>query len=423
MRSPSSEPLSRDSYQPECQRSSSGKETSTAKFNQAESESFTGTGGDIRTRRQNIDLIRPGSREKENNWDEHFTRSSRRSSKSKERASRQERFLLQLDEGGSTSSESDISEVISPYSNGRRSRGSRNPSMLEEFWQGPDSETLNEDAEVVNKEGEGRSGEMNWFWACQIDVIPGYLATPWTDKFSIPHCFGAVAVIIESLGVLTGYSQPVYLNSKCHERGLVWIQSGRATFPPYGVSASDHHGTVISGAYSTTSFPGFRAPLFPIELLCDYRFQVDRHLSSNVSTLRARLSELMAIDAWLSYCGRQPEICGHGSGNELDLPVLGLGDLLYTTPTLVQRTMDSFKFEFANLERTAFDGGLQLVRQIALNLLDTLGWKVEGLAPGEKLFVLVAILRAAKMALCIASGTDTSALREILLNDVQVHLV
>lgn len=223
--------------------------------------------------------------------------------------------------------------------------------------------------------------------------------------------------------MLTEFSQPVYLDTPCHPRGLDWMHSGLSTFPPYGVSANHHHGTVISGGYNTKIFPGFRAPLFQIELLRHYGFQVDRHQPSDAVNLRARLTELMALDSWLSYCGRQPEICGHGPPSDISISVVGVGDLLYTMPKLIERTMESFKFEFTNLERTAIDGGQQIVQQIAGNLLDTLGWKVEGLSPAEKLFALVAMLRASKMALCIVQGTDTSTLREILLNDVQVHLV
>ncbi|RJE25810.1 hypothetical protein PHISCL_01856 [Aspergillus sclerotialis] len=286
-----------------------------------------------------------------------------------------------------------------------------------------DSISENSDDETNVEQGaEEQLGGMSWFWACQIDAMPGYMATPWTSRFSIPACFGAIAVILEALGILTEYSQPVYLNAGCHPRGLLWMQSGRSTFPPYGVN-SNHQGAIISGRYSRTMYPGFCAPLFPIELLRDYQFQVDRRLLSDATTLRARLSELMALDSWLSYCGRQPEICEYGHANGISKPVLGVGVLLYTMPTLVQRTMDSFAYEFANLERTAVDGGLQFVQDIAKNLLETLGWKVEGLSPAEKLFALVAMLRAAKMALCIAQGADTSALRGILLNDVQVHLV
>ncbi|KAJ5090781.1 hypothetical protein N7532_009465 [Penicillium argentinense] len=263
---------------------------------------------------------------------------------------------------------------------------------------------------------------MNWFWACQMDVMPGYMSTPWTTKFSTPVCIGAIAVIIEALGILTEFTQPVFIDSVCHSRGLQWMSSGRSTFPPYGISANHHHGIVIAGIYTTTNFPGFRAPLFPIELLRHYGFQVDRHLPLDTANLRARLSELMALDAWLSYCGRQSEICGHINRYDDSVPAMGVGDLLYTMPTLVERTMNSFTYEFTDLESTAIDGGKQRVQEIAEKLLDTLGWKAECLSPAEKLFTLVAMLRSAKMGLCIAQGTDTSALRDILLNDVQVHL-
>lgn len=224
---------------------------------------------------------------------------------------------------------------------------------------------------------------MSWFWACQMDAMPGYMATPWTSQFAKPVCFGAVAVILEALGILTGTSQPVYQDSQWHPRGVLWMQEGRSTFPPYSVNANSQ-GTVISGRYDKTSYPGFQDPLFPIELLRGYQFQVDRHLPSDTTTLCARLSELMALDSWLSYCGRQPEICGlrcgPSSANDVDVPALGAANLLHTMPTLVQRMMESFAHEFATLERTAADGGLQFVQQIAHSVLETLGSKVEGLS-------------------------------------------
>lgn len=336
---------------------------------------------------------------------------------------RSDRVYIPLDEGHrDSSSEQEQDGVESVYSAITRSTGPRKRSIVEGEWDDLDDETLDEENARVH-DWKSPTGEMNWFWACQIDVIPGYLATPWTAKFSTNVCIGAITVIIEALGLLTDFSQPVYIDSAYHARGLAWMRRGRSTFPPYGISAIHHHGTVISGTYSTNHFPGFRAPLFPIELIRHYGFQVDRHLPSDATNLRARLTELMALDAWLSYCGRQPEICGYPQVQYTSVPVLGVGDLLYTMPTLVQRTMGSFTLEFANLERTALEGGQQIAQQIAENLLNTLGWKVEGLAPAEKLFALVAMLRTAKMALCIAQGTDTSALRDILLNNVQVHLI
>jgi hypothetical protein len=227
-------------------------------------------------------------------------------------------------------------------------------------------------------------------------------------------CFGAIEVILQALGELTDSTQPTYIPSGSYTRSLAWMRQGKSTFPPYAINAP--HGTIISGSYRTTPFCGFRAPLFPIELLVSYQHQVDRNLPFHIANIRDRLAELMALDSWLSYCGRQPEISG---GNIHP----GVGDLNQTMSTLVQRTMDSFSLEFENLEHTAVDGGLAIVEQTAGNLLDTLGWRVEGLSPPEKLFALVAMLRAAKMALCVTQGTDTSDLKDILSKDVQVYPV
>ncbi|KAJ5896791.1 uncharacterized protein N7473_006190 [Penicillium subrubescens] len=339
------------------------------------------------------------------------------------RPSRRKNISIRFNNGYSDSEISELEIEVPESHYGSNAYGAfhrRRQSIGHDPWNISDDETQYEETRSLSTESRDT---LSWFWVCQIDVIPGYLATPWTTQFSTECCVGAIAVILEAIGMLTEFSQPVYLDTPCHPRGLDWMRSGLSTYPPYGVSANHHHGTVISGGYNTKIFPGFRAPLFQIELLRHYGFQVDRHQPSDAANLRARLTELMALDSWLSYCGRQPEICGHGPPSDLSISVVGVGDLLYTMPKLIERTMESFKFEFTNLERTAIDGGHQIVQQIAGNLLDTLGWKVEGLSPGEKLFALVAMLRASKMALCIVQGTDTSSLREILLNDVQVHLV
>lgn len=338
---------------------------------------------------------------------------------------RRRKISIQLDNSSSESeaSEPEIEVPESIYGPNVYSAYHRPRSTGDGLWNNSDDETQSEETRLFSTESRITAGEMNWFWVCQIDVIPGYLATPWRTKFSTELCVGAITVILEAIGMLTELSQPVYLESPCHPRGLDWMRNGLSTFPPYGVGANHHHGTVISGCYNTRYFPGFRAPLFQIELLHHYGFQVDRRQPSDAASLRARLTELMALDSWLSYCGRQPEICGRGPTSDLSMSVVGVGDLLFTMPKLIERTMASFEFEFTNLERTAIDGGQQIVQQITGNLLDTLGWKVEGLSPAEKLFALVAMLRAAKMALCIVQGTDTSSLRDILLNDVQVHLV
>jgi hypothetical protein len=47
----------------------------------------------------------------------------------------------------------------------------------------------------------------------------------------------------------------------------------------------------------------------------------------------------------------------------------------------------------------------------------------EMLSEGEQLFAIVAVVRAAKMALCIVHGPSTVKLRDILVHDVQVYLV
>lgn len=93
-------------------------------------------------------------------------------------------------------------------------------------------------------------------------------------------------------------------------------------------------------------------------------------------------------------------------------------------PTRVEWVMTNLKYEFESLEHSALDGGQQRIHKVAEILLDHLRLESEeNLSPAGSLFALVAMLRASKMTFCIAQGTDTSLLRDILLNDVQVHLV
>lgn len=47
----------------------------------------------------------------------------------------------------------------------------------------------------------------------------------------------------------------------------------------------------------------------------------------------------------------------------------------------------------------------------------------EELTQPEQLYVLVALLRGIKAARCVLAGSDTSQVMDILLKDVQAHLV
>ena len=196
-----------------------------------------------------------------------------------------------------------------------------------------------------------------------------------------------------------------------------WVHQGRSTHPSYAINAMG--GIIVSASYVRVKFESLATPIPPIQLLHYPDVQTSRHRTgSNYNlgeprnserTLVHRLSELMALDSWLSFCGRLPEIYN------------GRSNLIQIMPGLIQKLMSDFAYEFGNIDRTATEGGWQLMREMADLVLRELDQLLLGEA--ELLFTLVAVLRAAKMALCVAQGSDTSLLRDILLRDVQVHLV
>jgi hypothetical protein len=82
--------------------------------------------------------------------------------------------------------------------------------------------------------------------------------------------------------------------------------------------------------------------------------------------------------------------------------------------------MKNFVLEFSNLDRTSNNGGLQMIQTIAQALLQTL--IEENLSEAERLFANVALLRTAKVGLCVVRGPDTAKLRDVLKHDIQVYL-
>lgn len=77
--------------------------------------------------------------------------------------------------------------------------------------------------------------------------------------------------------------------------------------------------------------------------------------------------------------------------------------------------------DFQNIDLSAEEGGLQDIQGLAANVMDFL--IDEGLNDTEQLYVLVAFLRAVKVAQCLRAGPDTREASEILDRDVQAHLV
>ena len=248
------------------------------------------------------------------------------------------------------------------------------------------------------------TGEMKWFWICQADVLPGYFATPWKGVFSGAECIGTISVLMKSLQPFTNESNLQYVAVQRHNRE--WLQLGKTTYPSYAHNAAG--GVVVAGTYRATSFQSFKNPIAPLELLDCYEYQVDRNYSSSAQAVIDSTAELMGLDTWLSISGRQPEIMD------------GPSSLLRALPTLIQKIETDFSLEFSSVDRTSKDGGSRIINTISDSLLAYLN--EENLSDAEKLFCLVALLRTAKMALCVARGTDTAMLRDVLVRDVQVYL-
>ncbi|KAL8826195.1 MAG: hypothetical protein Q9191_003954 [Dirinaria sp. TL-2023a] len=273
-----------------------------------------------------------------------------------------------------------------------------------------DSEGLSDNDErssLASTLAESKStptGEVNWLWICQADIIPGFWATPWTHLFSDAVCLGAMSVVLKVLETFTTKANMKYVESQPRYRR--WHGDGKSTYPSY--AHNSRGGIVVSGVYEPVRFSAFEHPIAAIELLHSYDHQVSRSPFLTTESVVDSIGELMGLDSWLSMAGRLPEI------------ELGPSDLLRTLPTLIQQLMTDFDLEFSSLDRTSKDGGLRIIQTIAAGLLQT--FTEQNLSEAEQLFTSIALLRAAKVGLCIARGPDTSKLRDVLRHDVQVYL-
>ena len=248
------------------------------------------------------------------------------------------------------------------------------------------------------------TGEVNWFWLSQADVLPGFFATPWKTNFTSITCLGAISVLHKALEGYTNKSNLRYVPS--HDYSKQWLHSGRTTYPSYAHNANG--GVVVAGTFQSTIFDALGIAVAPLELLNSHEHQVDRNYFISTQTVIEDIAEIMGLDSWLSICGRLTEI------------INGSGRLLQTLPTLVQQIMTDFDLEFSTVDRASRDGGLRIIKTISGSLLQYL--KEQNLSAAEQLFSLVGLLRTAKMALCVSRGTDTAKLRDVLVHDVQVYL-
>jgi len=270
-----------------------------------------------------------------------------------------------------------------------------------------DADDASERSTSITKENWIK-GAVSWLWICQADVLPGYVATPWQDHFPESTCFGTIAIMLEALSHFTNVSTLQYVERLPHCES--WIFEGKSTYPCYAINARG--GMIVKADYKCAKFNALMTKIPPIQLLHpdpSKRHPGHAHRTNSTSVIVDSLAELMSLDSWLSFCGRLPEICN------------GRNNLLQKMPALVQKLMTDFEYEFGNIDRSAAEGGLQLIKEMAHLVLDELGRLM--LEEGERLFTIVAVLRAAKMALCVVQGPRTEMLRDILLRDVQVYLV
>lgn len=147
--------------------------------------------------------------------------------------------------------------------------------------------------------------DLSWFWVCQMDIIPGYWATPWTMQFKPLVSLGTTAVILEALLGLTDDLSLQYRS--VHQEGTwSWLREGKTTFPPYARNARG--GVIVDGSYGPVSFDAFEQKLPPIQLPNCYDYQVSKIPRVDDISILGRQLELMAIDCWLSAAGRTTEI-------------------------------------------------------------------------------------------------------------------
>lgn len=257
--------------------------------------------------------------------------------------------------------------------------------------------------------------QLDIFWYCQMDISRGTWATcrGYQDNPSYTSLSGAISVVLECLlGFLPGDSIAYTVKSKptfmAFRETAWWLLAGNTTYPAYAINARG--GVIASGIYRGVLVPAFGdTPIPALELLYSYRWQGSPGRRDLNTTGEELNTELMRLDSWLSWVGRLPAV------------VEGPKQLLKSAPSFVHLLMDEFSLDFHMLDLDAHEGGLQDIQKVAANIMD---WLLdEDLTDAEQVYVLVAFLRGLKVAQCVLSGPDTTALFRLLHQDVQVHLV
>ncbi len=268
------------------------------------------------------------------------------------------------------------------------------------------------------------------FWICQMDIFQGFWATPWHGDIPLQSdCVGAISVILEALlGFLdetsliyTGSSSvryddrygyparpsPNFSSLLSFRTTARWMFQGKSSYPAYAQNARG--GVIAQGTYTGVRISAFTEDIPALELLYSYEWQVSPDLHDRARYGEEQNVEIMRLDAWLSYVGRLSEIS------------TGRNNLLKQTPSLIALLVPEFELDFRNIDLSAEEGGLQDIQGLAANVMDFL--TDEELSDAEQLYVLVALLRTVKVCQCVLAGPSTKAVREILLQDIQVHLV
>ncbi|KAJ4229234.1 hypothetical protein NW759_003960 [Fusarium solani] len=302
---------------------------------------------------------------------------------------------------------------------GSDSEPSRPVSMTEEqmaFEREAERQQRREERELErDKRNKSRGNvvsldRMDMYWFCQVDIYQGFWATPWASVAPLQTSLvGAITVILEALlGFLEEKTSLIYCDpSLFYYQTQGWISHGRTSYPAYASNARG--GVIAQGAYKGVHVPAFQCTIPALELLYSYDWQVSSYLHDQELYCEEQNIELMRIDAWLSYVGRT------------DMISRGPRDLLNGAPALVQLLQAEFEVDFMNIDLSAKEGGHQDIQGLADNVMDFL--TDEELNEAEQLYILVALLRAVKVCQCVLAGSSTAEINEILLKDVQAHLV
>ncbi|KAL9107807.1 MAG: hypothetical protein Q9227_007322 [Pyrenula ochraceoflavens] len=325
-------------------------------------------------------------------------------------------------------------EEETSFQNGRSPDASPNPEPLVEQ---PESashsqEIINETKQQLQLEGDHERTErdrtrkerigklqqsgylrqlrnLDWKWLCQVDVVPGYCATPWTQEFDPRVCTIIISVALEALFGFVDKDNFLFRRPHRWEKALRWLCSGRHTWPPYARNA--RRGVIAGEHYITAQFPGFQSPLGKVQLRYSHEYQSQPDYTSGMNAELSRQVEIMMLDSWLSLCGKTPEI------------EFGPLSLLERMPSLIQILLEEFEIDFRAVGRSANDGGLQLIQEISMNLMDFL--HDDKLTEAEQIFTLVALLRTAKMGISVSLGPNTISIaaQNAFATDMRVWLV